>query len=78
MAGIAKHLLQPYSKGHEIELELCLNTKGSGDWISLYHNKKLQLREWNIDCFTKGATKLFPYVALYRPADDVQFELVIL
>jgi len=75
--GAAKHVLQPYSKGHEIELEICLTIKGNGDWISLYHNKKPQLRKWNIDCFTQGIVKLFPFAVIDTPSDDVQFELVM-
>jgi len=75
--GVAKHVLQPYSKGHEIELEVCLTIRGNGDWISLYHNKMPQLRRWNIDCFTQGVVKLFPFAVIDTKSDDVQFELVM-
>ena len=77
MPGVVNHVLQPYSKGHEIELELCLSRERSGDWISFYHNKKPQLIKWNIDCFTVGVNKLFPFVVIDTPADDVQFDLAI-
>jgi len=74
--GVAKHMLQPYSKGDEIELELFLGKGGNGDWISLYHNEKPQLVKSNIDSFTEGAIKLFPFVLIDTPSDVVQMELV--
>jgi len=74
---LAKHVLQPYSKGDEIELELCLGIGGNGDWISLYHNNKPQLIKWNIDSFSKDAIKMFPFVVMDHRSDDVQFELVL-
>jgi len=75
--GVAQHVLQPYSKGNEIELEVCLRTEGNGDWISLYHNKEAQLTKWNIDNCTKDIVKLFPFAVIDRSVDDVQFELVM-
>jgi len=77
MPGVVKHVLQPYSKGDDIELEVCLTLEGSGDWISFYHNKKAQLIKWNIDEVTHGKVKLFPFAVIDTPTDDVQFELVL-
>jgi hypothetical protein len=75
---MAKHILQPYSKGDEIELELYLGIGNENrDWISLYHNGKPQLIKDEIESVTKNFIKLFPYVVIDRPEDDVEYQLVL-